>query len=111
MSIYLDEVEAAERPPAEGRRQDAKLAARRNKLLALWAAGHMGLSDQAGARYALGVVSAELREQDDAALVTRVTDDLVARGYPITEEEVARELARCAEAACQELGLAGVATG
>lgn len=69
-----------------------KIVARRNKFLGIWAAGHMGLIGEDAARYALSLVETELAERDDKALVRKVCDDLVARGFPIVERDVRRQL-------------------
>ena len=44
-----------------------KAAARRNKLLGLWAAEQLGLAGAEAASYAKGVVAAEFEEGGDAA--------------------------------------------
>jgi hypothetical protein len=56
------------------------------------AAGHMGLTGEDAARYALSIVEAELAGRDDKAIVKKVCDDLVTRGFPIVEQDVRQQL-------------------
>ncbi len=83
---------------------DAKLIAHRNKLLGLWAAERMGMMGETAVDYALGLVATEAsKARDDAALVKKVCKDMGARGYPIAEDDVSRQLAACAREARAEI--------
>lgn len=92
MSIFEDRERAAERKLEQENEFAFKLVARRNKLLGLWAAGHMGLSGTDAARYAMDLVEAGIAKQDDKALTRKITDDLVTRGFPIVERDVQQQL-------------------
>jgi hypothetical protein len=65
-----------------------KAAARRNKLLGLWAAEKLGLTGAEAATYAKGVVAAEFEEGGDNAVVTLVMTDLAAKDVNVNEEDV-----------------------
>jgi hypothetical protein len=52
----------------------------------------MGLTGEDAARYALSIVEAELAGRDDKAIVKKVCDDLVTRGFPIVEQDVRQQL-------------------
>jgi hypothetical protein len=80
-----DREKAAERNFVNRQELAFKIKARRNLLLGLWAAGHMGLTGDGAQRYAQTVVDAELTGHDDSVLVKKVFDDLVAAGAPLTE--------------------------
>lgn len=83
---------------------DSKLLAHRDKLLGLWAAERMGMLGEIGAEYALSLVgTAADKSRDDAALVRKVCADMGARGYPIAEADVGRQLATCASQARADL--------
>jgi len=83
---------------------DSKLVAHRNKLLGLWAAERMGMMGEIAAEYALGLVgTAADKHRDDTALVKKICEDMRARGYPIAERDVGRQLAACAGKARAEL--------
>lgn len=92
MPIFEDHEKAAQREFEQDNELAFKIVARRNKLLGIWAAGHMGLIGEDAARYALSIVEAEVTERDDEAIVTKVCDDLVARGFPIVERDVGQQL-------------------
>ena len=77
---------------------DSKILAHRNKLLGLWAAARMGMMSEAAVEYALSLLAME-KSHDDSALVQKVCTDMSARGYPITEDDVRRQLAACAREA------------
>jgi hypothetical protein len=68
------------------------IRARRNKMLELWAACHMGLIGAAADRYAASIVDAEIAVHDDQALIEQVRDDLVTSGTPVPEEQIRRQL-------------------
>lgn len=83
---------------------DSKLIAHRNKLLGLWAAERMGMMGEVAVEYALGLVGTDFsKARDDMALVRKVCEDMGARGYPIAEADVGRQLAACATEARAEI--------
>ena len=53
-----------------------KATARRNKLLGLWAAQHMGLSDEHAKEYAAEVVAADFEEAGDEDVFRKIAADL-----------------------------------
>jgi hypothetical protein len=71
-----------------------KVNARRNKLLGLWAAQQLGLSGDAAEAYAKEVVQADFEKPGDADVVAKVVKDLNAKGRPLTELQVRKELDR-----------------
>ena len=79
---------------------ESKLIAHRSKLLGIWAAERMGMLGEAAVDYALELAATEPGEtRNDAALVKQVCQDMSARGYPISEGDVGRQLAACASEA------------
>jgi hypothetical protein len=68
--------------------QRFKAEARRNRLLGLWVAERLALSGEAANDYARTVVAAEVSGGGDAAVVSKLVDDLAAKGIAITEAEV-----------------------
>ena len=79
-----------------------KVTARRNRLLGLWAAGRMGLSDEAANAYAREVVDAEFHG-GDRHVVDKVVADLAAKGQSATSAQVQFELDHLAETAKQQI--------
>ena len=65
-----------------------KAAARRNRLLGLWAAEKLGLTGAEAAAYAKEVVAAEFEEGGDDAVVGKVMGDLTAKNVNPGEEEI-----------------------
>jgi hypothetical protein len=91
----------ASRTPPE---LDSKLIAHRNKILGLWAAERMGMMGEVAVEYALELVGTRAsKRRDDTALVKKICRDMRARGYPIAEGDVGRQLAACAGQARAEL--------
>ena len=58
-----------------------KIMARRNKLLGLWAAGEMGLTDEKADAYAKTVVAADFDEPGDEDVFRKVRSDLDQAKY------------------------------
>lgn len=69
-----------------------KVTARRNRMLGLWAAERMGLSDEGAEAYAKTVVEAEFSHGGDAHVVAKVVADLGAKGHTVTADQVRFEL-------------------
>jgi hypothetical protein len=65
-----------------------KAAARRNRLLGLWAADKLGLAGAAAQSYAKEVVAAEFEEGGEAAVVAKVMTDLAAKDVSVSAEDV-----------------------
>jgi hypothetical protein len=93
MTMFDDREKAAERKFTREQDLAFSIRARRNKMLGLWAAGHMGLIGAAADRYAASVVDAEIAAHDDQALIKKVRDDLVTSGTPVPEQQICRQLA------------------
>jgi hypothetical protein len=71
-----------------------KAVSRRNKLLGLWAAGHMGMSRNAAEDYAREVIAASLDAPGDDGVIAKVMRDLEDKGAGITEERLQGEMER-----------------
>ena len=65
-----------------------KAQARRAKLVGLWAAGHMGLSDGAAAEYAKSVVVADLEEAGIEDLFRKIRGDLDLHAVQLTDHQI-----------------------
>jgi len=82
-----------------------KAKARRNKLLALWAAERMGLAGEAAETYARAIVEGEVRHHGDEDLVAHILRDAAGKGVSLEAGRVRAELARCAAEAKKQLGI------
>ncbi|MDO8289031.1 MAG: DUF1476 domain-containing protein [Parvibaculum sp.] len=69
-----------------------KVAARRNKLLGLWAADLMGLSGDAAAEYAKSVVVADLKEAGDEDVFVKIRGDFDAKKIAQTDHQIRRTM-------------------
>ena len=80
-----------------------KIRARRNKLLGEWLAAQMGLSGEEVAAYAREVVEADFERPGDDDVVEKVLRDLEARGMPMSEHRLRREMDRLLEEARKQI--------
>jgi hypothetical protein len=88
MTTFDKREEGFERKFALDEEQKFKAEARRDKLLGLWVAEKLGLSDNAAIDYAKTVVAADFEEAGDADVVRKVMGDLTAKGIAITEPQI-----------------------
>jgi len=70
-----------------------KAEARRNKLLGLWAAEQMGLSEEHAKEYATEVVAADFAEAGDEDVFRKVAADLKAKGTSVSEDMIREKMA------------------
>jgi hypothetical protein len=70
-----------------------KATARRNRLLGLWAAEHMGLSDQHAKDYAAEVVAADFAEAGEEDVFRKVSADLKAKGASVSDDMIRKKMA------------------
>jgi hypothetical protein len=80
-----------------------RVAARRNKLLGLWAAEQLGLTGAEVEGYAKTVVAADFEAPGDGDVVAKLLSDFAARGLSVAEGDVRSELARAAAEARKQL--------
>jgi hypothetical protein len=69
-----------------------KAIARRNKLVGLWAAQHLGKTGTEAETYAGTVVMADFEEPGDDDVIRKVVTDLDAAGVAVDEGQVRRLL-------------------
>ena len=80
-----------------------KVKARRNKLLGLWAAEHLGLAGAAAEAYAKETVGADFERPGDNHVIDRVAQDFSKRGIAIGAAQIADQLRRCAADAKKQI--------
>lgn len=80
-----------------------KAAARRNKLLGLWAAEKLGLSGDAAETYAKTVVMADLEEVGDDDVVRKVMGDFAKGAVDQSEHQVRRTMDELMATAIQQV--------
>lgn len=82
-----------------------KAKARRNKLLALWAAEKMGLKGADAEAYSKGIVEGGLRHHNDDELLAHLVRDAQAKGVTLDPVRLRAELARFHSEAKKQLGI------
>lgn len=70
-----------------------KAEARRNKLLGLWAAEQMGLSEEHAREYAAEVVASDFQEAGDEDVFRKISADLKVKGVPVSEDMIRKKMA------------------
>ena len=65
-----------------------RVTARRNKLLGLWAAERLGLTDAESEAYAKAVVQADFEETGDEDVIRKLIGDLLKGGVETSDIEV-----------------------
>jgi hypothetical protein len=77
--------------------------ARRNKLLALWAAGKMGKTGAEARRYAKEFARREFADRDDGKVIAQMRDELLAEGIFVPDDEIRHHVEKFAKTAAQNL--------
>lgn len=90
MTTFDDRERAFETKFAHDEEMKFRVIARRNRLLGMWAAAEMGLSEAEADAYAKDVVRADFEEAGDEDVIRKVLGDLTSAGKDI-EESVIRE--------------------
>ena len=88
MSGLDDRKKAAEARFAHDGELRFRAEARRNKLLGMWAAEHMGLSEEHAKEYAAEVVASDFEEAGDEDVFRKVSADLKAKGASVSDEAI-----------------------
>jgi hypothetical protein len=80
-----------------------RVAARRNKLVGLWAAELMGMSGEAADAYAKSVISADLEEAGDEDVIRKLQGDFEKHKMDVTRDQIVKQLAAMEEEARRQL--------
>jgi hypothetical protein len=80
-----------------------KAEARRNKLLGLWAAEQMGLSDEHAREYASSVVAADFEEAGDEDVFRKISADLKAKGASVSDDMIRQKMDQLVAVAREQL--------
>ncbi len=78
-----------------------RVAMRRNKIVAKWAAEKLSVSDVEG--YVKKIVHADFEEAGDDDVVRALLKDFVDHDVTMTEERIRKQMAEAAEAAIESL--------
>lgn len=80
-----------------------KAEARRNKMIAEWAAARMGISGTAVDDYVKAVRKADLAEKGDDDVVRKISKDLAEKGVSVAEAEIRNQMGEFLAKAVSEL--------
>ena len=69
-----------------------KVAARRNRLLGVWAAGLMGLTEEETDAYKKAVMQADFEEAGDEDVIRKLLGDLTAAECDVSEADIRAKL-------------------
>lgn len=103
MTLFDKRNDAFEAKFAHDAEMQFKAAARRNKLLGLWAAELAGKQGDDALAYAKEVVASDMERPGDDDVIEKVLGDLVAAGHAVTRDEVVRQLQYWAGVAREQL--------
>ncbi len=84
-----------------------KAEARRNKLLGLWAAEHMGLSEEHAKEYAAEVVAADFEEAGDEDVFRKIQGDLKAKGASVSDDMIRKKMVELVQTARDQVAAEG----
>jgi len=107
MAQFDDREKAQEAKFARDGELRFKAEARRNKLLGLWAAEHMGLSDEHAKAYAAEVVAADFEEAGDEDVFRKVSADLKAKGASVSDDMIRKKMAELTITAREQVATEG----
>ena len=80
-----------------------KAEARRNRLLGLWAAEHMGLSEEHAKQYAAEVVASDFEEAGDEDVFRKLSADLKAKGASVSDDMIRQKMAELVAVAREQV--------
>jgi len=92
MTTFDDRERGFEAKFAHDQEMQFKIVARRNRLLGLWAAKQMGLSDVEADTYASEVIRAEFEDAGDEEVVKKLLGDLTSAGVECDEARIREAL-------------------
>ena len=93
MTTFDDREQGFEKKFALDKEQEFAAAVRRNRALAKWAAGLMGLEGKHIDDYAKAVVKSDLELPGDEDVLRKVFEDLKGSGVTVTEGDVRMKMA------------------
>ena len=71
-----------------------RVHARRNRLLGLWAAQHLGMKGPDAEKYAEALANADVAKFHDDELVAQIAADFKAKGVAVGKDEIHRQMAK-----------------
>ena len=94
MTTFDDREKAFENKFAHEAELEFRITARRNKLLGLWAADKLGLTEAEAESYAKAVVQADFEETGDEDVIRKLIGDLLMGGVETSDIEIREILSK-----------------
>ncbi len=92
MDSFDDRQKAFEAKYARDQEMQFKIIARRNRLLGMWAAAKMGLTDAEADAYAREVIRSDFEEAGDEDVIRKLLGDLTSAGIDIDDAAIRQAL-------------------
>ena len=80
-----------------------KIGARRNKLLGLWMAEHLGLEGADADAYAKQVIASDFEKPGDEDVFEKVWADVQGKGLDLSEDQVRQKMKALLEVAREQI--------
>jgi hypothetical protein len=93
MTTFDDREKAFENIYARDQEMQFKIVARRNRLLGMWAAAKMKLTEAEADAYARDVIRSDFETAGDDDVIRKLLGDLISAGVDIDEAAVRQALA------------------
>lgn len=103
MNSMEERKKVAETKFRHDKEMEFKAEARRNKLLGLWAAELMSLSQAETTDYIREVIEADFEEAGDEDVFRKIRADFDARGIEQSDHQIRRAMAECMEEARRQV--------
>lgn len=92
MTMFDDREKTFEKSFEHDQELQFRVHARRNKMLGLWAASHMGLKGRDADSYARGILEAGIERGNDETVMKKLADDLSAKGVDISQHRLKKKM-------------------
>lgn len=103
MTTFDDRLRSYEGRFAHDEELRFKSIARRNRMLGIWAAGHLGKTQDDADAYAKEVMRADFEEPGDEDVFRKVRADFDAAGVTISDDDIRRTMREMLLAAAEQV--------
>ena len=107
MTTYDNREKAFENKFARDADLKFKAESRRNKAVAEWAAGKLGITGDAVADYVKAVRRADLEEKGDDDVVRKIKKDFADKGVAVSDDEIKEKMIESLAKAVADIEAAG----
>lgn len=107
MDSFSDRERAFENKFARDEELRFKATARRNRLLGLWAAKEMGMTDEEAKTYAGEVIRADFSEAGEEDVFRKIRGDFDAKGVTHSDHQIRRRMSELLIEAAAQIEAAG----